>query len=60
MASLMEVPSVLLGVGDVSMREDEVPWLVGAPDKIQSELGWKAEYDLENGLQDSLGAMSAG
>lgn len=58
MASLMEVPSDLLGFGDVPIREDEVPWLVGAPDRIQSELGWKAEYDLESGLQHALEAMS--
>ena len=58
MASLMEVPCDLLGFGDIPMREDEVPWLVGAPDRIQSELGWRAEHNLKIGLQHMLEAMS--
>ena len=58
-ASFLEVPNKLLVFGDISIREDEVSWMVGAPDKIQSELGWRARYDLDSGLQDALATMSA-
>lgn len=57
-ATQLDVSPGLLGFGDIPMRDDDVPWLVGSPDRIQTELGWQAEYSLERGLQDALSRMS--
>ena len=53
-AAQLGAPQELLGFGDSSMREDEVPWLVGSPAQIHKDLGWQAAFDLSSGLRDAL------
>lgn len=57
-ASIMGVSRELLGFGDFPMRDDEIPWLVGSPEKIHAELHWKAELDVEMGLRNALDSIS--
>lgn len=47
----------LLGFSDLGMRPDEIPWVVGNPDKIYQAAGWRAQYSLSAGITDILSEM---
>lgn len=47
----------LLGFGDLEMRSDDVPWLVGNGDRMASALGWRPVHDLRTGLRAAIATM---
>lgn len=50
--------SELLGFGDKSMRDDEIPWLVSNSSRIKSEIGWSARHDLVGGVNAAISIMA--
>lgn len=51
-ADQLGVSRSLLGFGDLEMRPDDLPWVVGNPEKFFNDIGWKASYTLESGIAD--------
>ena len=43
-----------LRFGEIPMRPDEIPYLVGSPGLIKQELGWHPTYDLNQGIAASI------
>lgn len=56
-AAAMNADASLLAFGAIAMREDDEPWLVGAPDLLRSELGWQPSIRLENGVRAAVAAL---
>ena len=56
-ASAMNTDASLLGFGSIAMRKDDEPWLVGAPDRLRSELGWQPSIGLEDGVRAAVEAL---
>jgi nucleoside-diphosphate-sugar epimerase len=50
----------LLGFGDLSMRPDEIEWLVGSCERVRAATGWSARHDLSSGIATSLARMTGG
>jgi nucleoside-diphosphate-sugar epimerase len=44
----------LLRLGALSTRDGDPGWLVGCPQKINSETGWRAQVTLEEGIRQTL------
>lgn len=44
----------LLGFGDLPMRPDDIPRLVGDPEALAGWTGWRAKVDLEAGVESTL------
>ena len=57
-AAAMNADASLLGFGAVAMRKDDEPWLVGSPDLLRSELGWRPSVGLEDGVRAAVAALS--
>ena len=57
-ATAMNADSTLLGFGELAMRKDDEPWLVGDPGLMQSQLGWHPRIDLEAGVRAAVAAIS--
>ncbi|WP_439922638.1 NAD-dependent epimerase/dehydratase family protein [Nitrobacter sp. JJSN] len=57
-AAVMEVDHDLLGFGEISMRKDDEPWLVGDPRLMREELGWSPQTDLHIGIKAAIAAIS--
>jgi len=49
----------LLGFGDLELREDDLPWIVGNAERISAALGWKPQHDLISGLQAAVTSIMA-
>jgi nucleoside-diphosphate-sugar epimerase len=49
----------LLGFGDLPLREDDVPWLVGNGELMAAALGWRPQYELASGIEAALSSMTA-
>jgi nucleoside-diphosphate-sugar epimerase len=47
----------LLRFGEIPMRQDDEPWLVGSADRLRAELGWRPEYDLRTGIEAALAEL---
>ena len=47
----------LLQFGAVAMRNDDEPWVVGSPDLLCSELGWRPSIWLEDGVRAAVAAI---
>jgi len=58
-ARAMHADHALLGFGAIGMRKDDEPWLVGAPDLLDAELGWRPSIELDAGVRASVAALSA-
>jgi nucleoside-diphosphate-sugar epimerase len=56
-ASAMNADASLLGFGEIAMRKDDEPWLVGSPDRLRSELGWQPLIGLEDGVRAAVEAL---
>lgn len=57
-AAAMHADSDLLGFGEIAMRKDDEPWLVGNPALMQSQLGWYPQVDLETGVKAAVAAIT--
>lgn len=57
-ANAMNADSNLLGFGEIAMRKDDEPWLVGNPELIRAELGWYPQTDLETGVKAAVAALT--
>jgi nucleoside-diphosphate-sugar epimerase len=57
-AEAMNADSGLLGFGEISLRKDDEPWLVGNPGLMQAELGWHPQLDLETGVKAAIAAIT--
>jgi nucleoside-diphosphate-sugar epimerase len=44
----------LLGFGDIPMRPDDVPWLVGNSQRLRTRASWAPAFDLQQGLAVTL------
>jgi nucleoside-diphosphate-sugar epimerase len=58
-AQVLGVPAELLGFGDIPMRPDDEPWLVGSGERMRAELGWRPAYDLDAGVRDAVASLTA-
>jgi nucleoside-diphosphate-sugar epimerase len=56
-ARAMNADGNLLGFGEIAMRKDDEPWLVGDPRLMQVELGWHPQIDLETGVKAAVAAI---
>ena len=56
-AAAMNADGELLGFGEIAMRKDDEPWLVGDPSSMQSQLGWHPRVDLETGVRAAVAAI---
>lgn len=59
-AEAMNVDSGLLGFGEIAMRKDDEPWLVGDPGLMQSQLGWTPATSLVAGVAAAVAAIAGG
>jgi nucleoside-diphosphate-sugar epimerase len=58
-ADMIGAPRGLLGFGDLELRHDDVPWLVGNGEPIERELGWRPGHDLAEGLRTAVASIRA-
>jgi nucleoside-diphosphate-sugar epimerase len=58
-AQVLGVPAELLGFGDIPMRPDDEPWLVGSGERMRADIGWRPAYDLDAGLRDAVASLTA-
>jgi len=49
----------LLGFGDLPMREDDEPYLVGDGERMHRELGWRSKRDLAAGIRAAVSNLMA-
>ena len=49
----------LLGFGDLPMRADDEPYLVGDGERMRRELGWRPKHDLEAGIRAAVSILMA-
>lgn len=57
-AMAMNINDDLLGFGEIAMRKDDEPWLVGDPGLMQSQLGWHPRIDLKTGIKAAVAAIT--
>jgi nucleoside-diphosphate-sugar epimerase len=57
-AQVLGAPTELLGFGDNAMRPDDEPWLVGSPERMYAETGWRTAYDLDSGVRDAVASLT--
>jgi len=53
-ARALGAPARLLGFGDIPMRPDDEPWLVGSGERLRAALGWQPAFDLAAGVRDAV------
>lgn len=56
-AQAMNADGELLGFGEIAMRKDDEPWLVGNPAMLQAQLGWYPQTGLETGIGAAVAAI---
>ena len=56
-AAAMNAEDSLLGFGEIAMRKDDEPWLVGDPGLMQVQLGWHPRIDLKTGIKAAVAAV---
>jgi nucleoside-diphosphate-sugar epimerase len=59
-AQALGAPANLLGFGDIPMRPDDEPWLVGSGERMHAAVGWRPAFDLDAGVRDAVASLSAG
>ena len=57
-AQALGAPAHLLGFGDIPMRPDDEPWLVGSGERIRAALGWRPAFDLDAGVRDAVACLT--
>jgi nucleoside-diphosphate-sugar epimerase len=58
-AQVMGKPAELLGFGDLPMRADDEPYLVGDGARMFGDLGWRPKHDLEAGIRAAVAILMA-
>jgi nucleoside-diphosphate-sugar epimerase len=58
-AEALGASAELLGFGDLPLRPDDEPYLVGDGRQIQRAIGWRAKHDLRSGILAALAALKA-
>jgi nucleoside-diphosphate-sugar epimerase len=58
-AQVMGVPAELLGFGDIPMRPDDEPWLVGSGERMHAAVGWRPAFGLDAGVRDAVASLIA-
>jgi nucleoside-diphosphate-sugar epimerase len=58
-AQAMGERAELLGFGDLPMRADDEPYLVGDGERMARELGWRPKHDLAAGIRAAVAALKA-
>jgi nucleoside-diphosphate-sugar epimerase len=58
-AQIMGKPAELLGFGDLPMRADDEPYLVGDGARMFGDLGWRPKHDLEAGIRAAVAILMA-
>jgi nucleoside-diphosphate-sugar epimerase len=56
-AQALGAPTELLGFGDIAMRPDDEPRLVGSPKRMHAETGWRTAYGLDTGVRDAVASF---
>jgi nucleoside-diphosphate-sugar epimerase len=49
----------LLGFGELPMRADDEPYLVGDGERMFRELGWRPKHDLDSGIRTAVAVLMA-
>jgi nucleoside-diphosphate-sugar epimerase len=57
-AEALDAPPELLGFGDIPLRPDDEPWLVGSGEQLRAALGWQPAFDLEAGVRDAVASST--
>ncbi len=57
-ASILGAPPDLLRFGDLPLRPDDLPFVVGNPSRAAETLNWRARFDLDSGLRDALASVT--
>ena len=58
-AETMGKRAELLGFGDLPMRADDEPYLVGDGERMFRELGWRPKHDLGTGIRAAVAILMA-
>jgi nucleoside-diphosphate-sugar epimerase len=58
-AQAMGVSHQLQEFGDLPMRADDEPYLVGDGERMHRELGWRPERDLDAGIRAAVSILTA-
>jgi nucleoside-diphosphate-sugar epimerase len=58
-AQAMGERAELLGFGELPMRADDEPYLVGDGERMCRELGWRPKHDLEAGIRAAVAMLMA-
>jgi nucleoside-diphosphate-sugar epimerase len=58
-AQAMGERTELLGFGDLPMRPDDEPYLVGDGEQMLRALGWRPKHDLAAGIRAAVAALTA-
>ena len=58
-AQTMDQRPDLLGFGDLPLRADDEPYLVGDGERMYREIGWRPKHDLEAGIRAAVAIMLA-
>jgi nucleoside-diphosphate-sugar epimerase len=56
-AQAMAAPAELLGFGDLHMRPDDEPYLVGDGECMRRDLGWRPRHDLDAGVRAAVASL---
>jgi nucleoside-diphosphate-sugar epimerase len=56
-ARILQASPDLLGFGDIPMRPDDEPWLVGSGERMYAAIGWRPAFDLAAGVRDALAGV---
>jgi nucleoside-diphosphate-sugar epimerase len=57
-AQAMDQRAELLGFGDLPMRADDEPYLVGDGGRMSQALGWRPKHDLAAGIRAAVAALT--
>ncbi len=58
-AQAMGARTELLGFGELPMRADDEPYLVGDGERMLREMGWRPKYDLDSGIRAAVAVLMA-
>jgi nucleoside-diphosphate-sugar epimerase len=58
-AQAMGASDQLLGFGDLPIRADDEPYLVGDGERMRRELGWRPHHDLDAGIRAAVSILMA-
>jgi nucleoside-diphosphate-sugar epimerase len=58
-AQAMGARTELLGFGELPMRADDEPYLVGDGDRMFRELGWRPKHELDSGIRAAVAVLMA-